>query len=233
MALNSIKDLVLPLSEVAYGHIREAILDGTFPAGQPLRQADIAKQLEVSRVPVREALKRLESEGLIELRPRRGFAVAALDGAAITDLLDVCRALESQAGYQAALHRTTEEVDALALIMERMNREAERVRAGCDLSELSTWAMLHRQFHDRMFASSGRKNLCRFIHGVRDQVDWYIRYMVARTGYLSDATGEHEALFEAFQSGDAPALSHLCAEHVEKTCHQLLTLIEEGHLGNR
>lgn len=233
MQLSSIRNLVPPLSEIVYGHIRKGIFDGTFPVGQPLRQVDIAKQLEISRVPVREALKRLESEGLIVLRPRRGFAVVALDAADVTDLLDVCRLLEGQAGYEAALKRTPEEVDALERVLERMNEEAAKVKTGCARSDLNDWATCHREFHDRLFAASRRKGLCRIINGARDQVDWYIRYMVAITGYLSDAGSEHEALLAAFRAGDAPELSRLCSMHIAKTCDQLLTLIKNGSLEKR
>ena len=93
---------------LAYEHLREAIFAGTLAAGSPLRQEEIAARLGVSRLPVREALRRLESEGLVVLRPRRGYVVASLDREEIKDVLDLQATLEALAGHSATLAEATQ-----------------------------------------------------------------------------------------------------------------------------
>ena len=94
------------LPDVAYEHLRSAILDGSLPAGSALRQEEIAARLGISRLPIREALRRLDSEGLVALRPRRGYVVASLDRAEIDDVLELLATLEASAGHSATLKKT-------------------------------------------------------------------------------------------------------------------------------
>src|SRR3954468_2429641 len=94
------------LAEVAYQQVREAILCGALEAGQSLGQEDIASRIGTSRVPLREALQRLEAEGLVMLRPRRGYVVTSLDPEEIQDIFDIRMMLEERAGYLATLRAT-------------------------------------------------------------------------------------------------------------------------------
>src|SRR5688500_15689005 len=89
------------LPDLAYDHLRDAILTGEFKDGADLPQEEIAARLGVSRLPVREALRRLDAEGLVVLRPRRGYVVASLDPEEIEDVLDLQAHLESLAGHAA------------------------------------------------------------------------------------------------------------------------------------
>src|SRR3954465_1245687 len=111
------------LPELAYGHLREAILDGGLEAGAPLRQEEIAARLGFSRLPIREALRRLEAEGLAVLRPRRGYVVASLNRDEIDDVLDLQAALEARAGYAATLRRT----DAVTKELEACLKQLDRI----------------------------------------------------------------------------------------------------------
>src|SRR5579864_4954403 len=109
-----------PLSEVLHQRVRLDILNGVLKRGQVLRQEELARRFHVSRVPLREAMSRLEAEGLIVLRPRRGYAVMSLDEADIIEIFDIRAVLEEHAAYVAALARTPEDVDAVAKLLQRM-----------------------------------------------------------------------------------------------------------------
>lgn len=209
------------LPEVVYAHLRDRILDGSYAAGQPLRQEEIARALDVSRVPVREALTRLESEGLVVLRPRRGYMVVAITPADIRDISDISERLEELAAAEATRRRTPEDVAALEAILAEMDRLAGSARGG-DQAALTAWAARHREFHARLFAVSGRKSLCRMIALARDQLEPFIRIEISLSDYLAHATAEHQRIVDLFRLGAADEVGRQCADHIKKSCERLL-----------
>ena len=97
------------------------IFSGALQAGQALRQEDIARQLGLSRLPVREALNRLATEGLVELKPRRGFFVVSLKRDEIEDIFDMRAMLEARAGQVAAEQTTMEDADAVDRLVDALD----------------------------------------------------------------------------------------------------------------
>jgi DNA-binding GntR family transcriptional regulator len=211
------------LPELVYGHLRDRILEGTYAAGAPLRQEEIARALDVSRVPVREALTRLESEGLVVLRPRRGYMVVALTAEDILDIGDICERLEALAATEATRRRTPADVAALEAILAEMERLGALARAG-DHAALGAWVAQHRAFHATLFAASGRKSLCRLLSQTRDQLEPYIRIELALSDYLAEAPAEHRRILDLFRLGAAEGVGHAAAEHIRKSCQRLLQL---------
>jgi len=211
------------LPEVVYRHIRDRILDGTYAAGAPLRQEEIARGLDVSRVPVREALTRLESEGLVVLRPRRGYAVVALSADEIRDIAEICERLEALAAIEATRRRTPADVAALEAILAELVRLGALARGG-DQSALAAWVAQHRAFHTTLFAVSGRKALCRILSQTRDQLEPYIRIELTLSDYLGEAPAEHRRILEQFRLGSAEEVGRLCAAHIRKSCERLLQI---------
>lgn len=211
------------LPEMVYSHIRDRILDGTYTAGAPLRQEEIAKTLDVSRVPVREALTRLESEGLVVLRPRRGYAVVALSADEIRDIADICERLEALAAIEATRRRTPADVAALEAVLGEMDRLGTLARGG-DQAAQAAWVERHREFHTRLFAVSGRKSLCRLLAQARDQLEPFIRIELNLNDYLTQAPAEHRRILDQFRLGSAEEVGRLCAEHIRKSCDRLVAL---------
>ncbi len=211
------------LPEVVYAHLRDRILDGSYGAGQPLRQEEIAQTLSVSRVPVREALTRLESEGLVVLRPRRGYMVVAITPDDIREISDISERLEELGAVEATRRRTPEDVAALEAILAEMDRLGDVARGG-DKAALTAWAAQHREFHARLFATSGRKTLCRMIALSRDQLEPFIRIELSMSDYLVHATAEHQRIVDLFRLGSAEEVGRLCAAHIKKSCERLLAL---------
>ena len=214
------------LPDMVYGHLRDRILNGSYAAGQPLRQEEIARSLNVSRVPVREALTRLESEGLVQLRPRRGYLVVALSPEEILEISDIAERLESLAAFEAAKRRTPADVEALEAILAEMDRLGALARAGDD-EALSAWAAKHREFHARLFFTSGRKSLCRLISLARDQLEPFIRIEISMSDYLRHATAEHKRILDLVRLGAAEEAGALAAEHIKKSCERLLKLAKQ------
>jgi DNA-binding GntR family transcriptional regulator len=210
------------LADLAYKQVREAILGGTLAPGQPIGQEEIASQIGTSRVPLREALQRLEAEGLVVLRPRRGYVVTSLDPEDIIDIFDIRMLLEERAGYLATLRATPADVAAVRELLDAM----EGMTIG-NAAEAALFAERNRAFHERLFIVSGRGQLCRLMTMLRTNVERYIRIGAQIAGDLGRTRDDHHRIFEAFRKGDAEKVGRLCREHCKATCDRLLGKLRE------
>ena len=108
--MNNLQPNLNSLPETTYSWLRESIQSGALPPGSELRQERIAKKFGISRVPIREAMSRLQAEGLVELRPRRGFAVKSLDVAQIVEIFELRMVIEEHAMMTATVMRSERDV---------------------------------------------------------------------------------------------------------------------------
>lgn len=149
-------DTCKPLPEVVYKWLHAAILDGEFAPGQMLRQDSLARRLGVSRVPLREALQRLEGEGQVVLHPRRGYAVVSLDLEEIEEIFRLRVLLDERAAYHSTLARTPEHIAELRRLLERM----ESVDPD-DEEQVAMWSRLNSDFHDILLSAGKHRHLAR------------------------------------------------------------------------
>ncbi|WP_158240689.1 GntR family transcriptional regulator [Telmatospirillum siberiense] len=213
------------LPDVLYQSLRESILNGSLPPGSELRQELIAKQFGVSRVPVREALSRLQAEGLIILRPRRGFAVTSLDLAEIIEVFELRMVLEQHALETATRLRTESDVlavEALLTAMESLDPQAE--------GYLPAWLDVNREFHNRLIASARRQRLSTLTINLRDTIEPYVRIESYFTGQVDDAAAEHRALFAAFKDRDATRAGEISRDHCLGSMNRLVDSIRRHGL---
>jgi DNA-binding GntR family transcriptional regulator len=160
---------------------------------------------------------RLEGDGLIVSRPRRGYAVQTLRHDEIVEIFELRVVLEEHAARIAALARTREDIDAVALLVDRMEQVA---RAGGNYG--GDWARLNRDFHMRLVASSRRRRLSTIVETLRDSVEAYVRAEMGITGDVRSAMREHREILEAFRAGDAEGLAELSRRHIQGTARRLL-----------
>lgn len=203
-------------------YIRNSIFERELQVGQPLRQKDIADACGASRVPVREALKQLEAEGLAEFRPRRGYIVAGFDLEEIADIFLVRKFVEEHAGYLAARNRTAEDIREIEGLMQEMDRSLTT-----DPESVQRFAISNRLFHQRLSAASKRRQLVRILDNLRGQVERYVRLDSRTPGRLEEAQQEHRAIVQALREGDAARLSTLCGAHAQHTADRLLKTLKE------
>ena len=208
------------LPDIAYATLRDEILDGRLAPGAPLRQEEIAGRLAISRLPVREALARLEADGLAVLRPRRGYVVTDLDADEIVDLCDIRAMLEERAGFLATERRTEADIAALTAILE----DIDTLDAGGGI-DLGAFAERNLAFHERLFAPCGRPRLIRLMATLRGSVDRYARLTAAVAGSLGLAQPEHWRILGAYRAGDATEVARLCRAHVEGTAALLVAAL--------
>lgn len=211
----------LSLHEVAYRELRNAILNGVFSPGQVLRQEEVANRLGVSRSPLREALPRLESEGMVVLNPRRGYSVAKLEAEHIIEAFELRTLLEQELGRHAIRRRTNAEIAEVYSILAAMGTAAE-------LSEedMNQWFELNAQFHLALFASANRPQYMRALNGTRGAIECYVRAEVRLTGDLTEAQAEHSEIARAFATGDEEGFLSLIREHAFHTKNRLLSGLE-------
>lgn len=210
------------LPEFVYGKIRDKIFSGEFEQGMPLRQEKIAAMLGVSRLPVREALTRLEVEGIVNLRPRQGFVVAQLRIEDIGEVFDLRAVLEEHAAYISTTMRTEEDIGAIRAIVEDM----EKIRPGSN-RDLMDFSALNRAFHERLFAISKRQMTCNLLTTLQNSAERYVRMGARLVSDLTEAHKEHRAIFEAFAQGDARKASRASRIHVQNTGARLVTVLKK------
>ncbi|MDS0138840.1 MULTISPECIES: GntR family transcriptional regulator [unclassified Amycolatopsis] len=193
------------LADEVADRIRDAVFDGVYAPGSQLREVELAEALGVSRGPVREALLKLEREGLVRSEWHRGATVTALTDEDVTEL-DSLRAALEQLAVELVLERAVDEdlaaIDAVVRRMERALDEHEMVR--CDL-----------EFHDAVYAAAGHRRLREAWQAIRSQVHLFLltRIGVATDGYLTGIPAEHRDLVTALRAGDREAALTLFAEH--------------------
>ncbi len=212
-----------PLPEIIYSWLRERILNGGLAPGLVLRQESLAKRFGVSRVPIREAMSRLQAEGLITLRPRRGFAVTSLNRNEIVEVFELRMVVEEHAVSVATRLRDAADVAEVGSILAEMEALDPKSPA-----YLSTWAAANRKFHARLVSSARRQRLTDTVLNLSDTVEPYIRIESHFTGEVHDAEHEHRAIFEAFRAGDVETAGRLSREHCESTMRRLTARIGVG-----
>jgi DNA-binding GntR family transcriptional regulator len=191
-----------------YSALRERILSGDLPRGAKLRQASLADELGVSRTPLREALRRLSAEGLVEFLPNRGATVSELDFGDMRHAWSARVAIEPGAARLAAERRHAPAIAAMRAAIEQ-----QRAAAGNKIESFAA----NRAFHLALAAASGNPHLTRFAEMLwvpRLGVPIYQAQAAEPAGPQAWAD-EHERIADAIDSGDADAAERLTRAHVQ------------------
>ncbi|AXK31975.1 GntR family transcriptional regulator [Streptomyces armeniacus] len=188
------------------GELRRAITSGELRPGEPIRQDALAADLDVSRVPLREALKILEGEGLVVHRAHRGYSVTELSLADLEEVYRIRELLEAEAVRQAAARLGPE----LLARLEEAQREVERAGAAGDVADM---AAANRRFHFALVEESRMPRLIRLIGTLWDATDAYRSLYYAEEPNRERVVREHHAVIEALRAGDAETAVRWLDEH--------------------
>ncbi|MGH8911663.1 MAG: GntR family transcriptional regulator, partial [Acidimicrobiia bacterium] len=194
-----------PLSEKVADEIKEAIVTGRFQPGQRLMEEDLAVEFDVSRNPVREALRRLAAAGFVKIVPRHGASVAVLDTQSVRELFEVRSALEALMARLAAQRISS----TLLAELEEVVEKGQRAVANREFDALPA---LNTAFHNVVARSAGNARLLALNETVRDTIQWvYASVVRARAVGSWD---EHTEMFRAITRRDASAAAHLALDHI-------------------
>jgi DNA-binding GntR family transcriptional regulator len=190
--------------------LRAAILEGELAPGDRVNQELWAARAGVSPIPVREALRALAGEGLVEYRPRRGYAVTQLDVAELVDVYRLRRLLETEALVRGVPHATAADVRALS-------RAARECRSGDPAVRLAA----NRRFHGILHALAGSRALLRLIDLLWDSTEAYRALYYALPGESREADRSHRAIVRAVASGDTERVVELQDSHRDRALARL------------
>jgi DNA-binding GntR family transcriptional regulator len=187
--------------------LRRRILAGELPEGHALRQDALAAQYGVSRIPLREALRRLEAEGLVRIETNKGAVVADFPPQEIGELFEMRAALESDLIQLAVPLVAREDLDEAAQALVAYER-------ALDLGQVADWGALNWRFHSALYRAAGRPRWLEAVAQLNRQTDRFVRLQLALTGALDRARNEHRELLELSRLGEAAAAAELVRVHI-------------------
>jgi DNA-binding GntR family transcriptional regulator len=215
----------LTTREHAYAYLRDRILSRNMKSDTRLDLDAIARRLGVSRMPVREAVRQLASEGLLTIYPRRGVMVTALASSDILELFHVRAVLEGLA-IRTALERGTIGPEEQA----HLRRLADRLQA--IEHEPVAWMRRHDQFHEYLCAQSNSPRLTAMIRNVRQSVEPHVRVFLS--AYAAEMPGaEHRGLLAAIAEGDPAAAEQAMRVHVTSAATAIVSFLKRFDGGTR
>jgi DNA-binding GntR family transcriptional regulator len=203
------------VAEATAEELRMRILSGALQAGAQLRQEVLAAELGVSRIPLREALRLLEGEGLVTIVPHRGAVVSVLSPDEIGELFDLRVLIEPDLIRRAVPHMTPDDL-----------REAEATLAGYKAAlehrDVGTWGRLNTRFHLALYRPARRPRSFALAQTLLDQADRYTRMQLLLTEGQLRAQQEHEALLAACRAGEIDRAGRLLDQHIRDAGRSLI-----------
>jgi DNA-binding GntR family transcriptional regulator len=196
-------------------HLREEIISGRLIPGTELHEAGLARSRGVSRGPIREALGRLATEGLVAIRPRRGAVVRALSNEEFIEAYQVREALEMMAVRLAVPRLTAEDQVAMERLIEEMASRGE-------VEDVQGFFEANTEFHQRFFQVAGNQMLSELYRQLRGQIDRHRLRSLELRGNLQRSIEEHRAILWAARTGDVERAVRLVSDHIRVPQIQLL-----------
>lgn len=195
--------------------LREAIARGALAAGTALRQDDLAARFGFSRMPIRDALRQLEAEGLVTIHPTRGAFVARMDSAEIAEIYAVRELLEAEALRLACPRLSATDLDEAQAILDQIDAEPNVRR----------WGLLNRQFHLVLYRACGNARLLALIDAQHNAADRYVRILLSSLDYRLTSQAEHRAILAACRQGDCRQAVAALTAHLREGSRTLVDSI--------
>jgi DNA-binding GntR family transcriptional regulator len=212
------------VTELALDALRERIVRGVYPEGMALRQDALASDLGVSRIPIREALRQLEAEGLVTLSPHHGATVSSLSFDEIHELSELRALIESEL-LRHSIPRLTD------LDFARAGEILDSYEAAFQGGDVGAWGHLNWSFHSTLLAPAGRPLTLGVAENLQNQSDRYMRLQLSLTAGQVRANDEHRAILEAVTSRDLERACGLLVAHIIGAGESLLEFLRE-HRGS-
>ena len=212
-----------PIREIAYETLKHAIITGELPAGSRIVETDYAERMHISRTPLREALRKLERDGLVEYMLRRGVVVRAFTLADVEEIYTIRNALEMLTLPAIVANATENDIQNLREILAEM----DVLEAQSDINALSPQA---RSFHTALTAISGQKRIIRAIDGQDEYITRFSALSIAKEDRRHAAHMEHHELVNLVEKRDLEGFEQLMRKHIERSKQNCLAALEESSL---
>lgn len=202
----------------AYAYLRRRILEGELPGGTKVIPDEVAEALSISRMPVREALRQLDADGLVTLRPNRRAVVTSLTAFEVEELFEIRTALEVLAVKFAVPTLTPDVIAELEALRERMDRVRD---------DPQEWVKRHDQFHQAICVAGGRKRLAQEVGRIRQATQPYVLMFMRVYSTVEMPGHEHAVLLEVLASGDVSKAQRVMRDHVARPGIGILAFLRE------
>ena len=213
-----------PLRDVVFETLRDAIITQVLKPGERLMEIQLADEMGVSRTPVREAIRKLELEGLVVMVPRKGAYVAGVSMKDIHEVYEVRAALEMLAVSLAAERITDEELDAL----ERQVLRESEAEANADEHSLDNIIYIDSSFHDIIYQAAHNQRLVQFVNILQEQLQRFRAASLSRPGRSKTALEEHKQIVEALAERNGELAAKLAKEHIDNAESAMISGMEES-----
>ena len=224
MDLQNATDSAIPrqsLTSAVADKLRDQIIRGEIPEGAQLRQDAIATQYQVSRIPVREALRQLDAEGLIAIVPNRGAIVPALSPDDVEELFSIRALLEPEVLKLSIPHLTEQDFSEAAAILRKYVSELRRD------DHVSAWGRLNWQFHSILYSRAILPRFMAVIRNVNNSGERYTRLQLYLTHGIKRANEEHHTILELCRKRDVPAACTLLRDHILHAGQSLKEVLQQ------
>lgn len=208
----------LPLRDVVFNTLRQAILRGELKPGERLMEIQLANKLGVSRTPIREAIRKLELEGLVLMIPRKGAEVADIKEKNLRDVLEVRSALEILA-VRLACERITDEQIA------ELKRAAKEFKITLNSDDITKIAEADVKFHDVIYEATGNKKLIQLLNNLREQMYRYrVEYLKNESAHVK-LLREHEEIISKIENRETQAAIAVVCQHIDNQVEAVVDTI--------
>ncbi|MEA4998431.1 MAG: GntR family transcriptional regulator [Candidatus Limiplasma sp.] len=211
-----------PIREIAYETLKHAIITGQIPAGARIVETEYADKLHISRTPLREALRKLERDGLVEYVLRRGVVVRAFTIADVEEIYTIRNALEMLTLPAIIDNATPEDIRSLRDKLHRMD-------AFINQNDIEGVSPLARSFHDELTAISGLNRILRVIQGQDEYIRRFSAMSIAKETRRKVAHEEHYKLLEYLEQRDLASFERLMRKHIERSKETCLMALSEAN----
>jgi DNA-binding GntR family transcriptional regulator len=206
-----------PISSVVADALREAIFRGVLARGEPLRQDSVARQFGVSQVTVREALRTLAEEGVVEIVPRRGAVVASLSVEDVEEIVELRITLETMLIAHAISRFEEEDFAAIEKIVKKLDKTRT-------IDEIIA---LNVDFHARLYAKAERPRTLALLEKLRLAFEPYLRLLWARSDYKAHSQDGHREILARCRKRNVKGAQGVLAKHIANTGQEILHLLSE------
>ncbi len=210
-----------PLREIVFETIREAILDGRLKPGERVMEIQLAEKLGVSRTPVREAIRKLELEGLLIMEPRKGAYVADISLKDIEDVLEVRSPLEGLAASLAAIRAKEDEIKLL-------KEKAKEFKKCMENNDVQGMINKDTEFHEIILHAAKNKKLTSIIEGLREQLQRFRVTYFTEYNIASHLVNEHQNVLHAIESREPEKASKYAQEHIENIKKYIISGVKDN-----
>ncbi|MBD1391407.1 GntR family transcriptional regulator [Neiella sp. HB171785] len=206
-------------TEYVVSMLRERILSGELKAGSALRQAALAAQVGVSRIPIREALLQLEAEGLVEFEPHKGATVACMSKAMVDDLFELRALIECDLLSRSIPQMTEQDFELAAHSLDTMERAWQREDA------IAIWSDMNMDFHMSLYRAANRPHVLELVRTLNHNSGRYVRMNLLLTGAKPRSELEHRQLLELCQQQQVDPACELLRTHILDSAAEIKELI--------